>query len=105
MFQAGAIVVINGRSQERTDKARDEIYAKFGKDSGLLAVAGRWTVEWIHLIPACPCSTCHLNVTAVTGDVSILEDANALVAKTIEEFGRIDIVVNNAGECCEGAAT
>jgi NAD(P)-dependent dehydrogenase (short-subunit alcohol dehydrogenase family) len=31
------------------------------------------------------------------GDVSDPDDANALVAKAIDSFGRIDIVVNNAG--------
>ena len=40
LFQAGAKVIINGRTQERADKARDEMYAQFGKTDGLLAVAG-----------------------------------------------------------------
>jgi NAD(P)-dependent dehydrogenase (short-subunit alcohol dehydrogenase family) len=31
------------------------------------------------------------------GDVSVAADADALVARTIERFGRIDILINNAG--------
>lgn len=39
--------------------------------------------------------------TAVTiqGDVGIRADAEALVAGTVERFGRVDVLVNNAGIC------
>lgn len=37
------------------------------------------------------------NAIAVACDVSKRADIDALVAKTVEAFGRIDIVVNNAG--------
>src|SRR3954452_19047165 len=33
----------------------------------------------------------------VQGDVAVLEDAQRLVAETIERFGRLDVLVNNAG--------
>lgn len=36
-------------------------------------------------------------VTAVTGDVSKMEDAVAIVDKALEVYGRLDILVNNAG--------
>ena len=36
-------------------------------------------------------------VLVVPTDVSKVEDANNLVAKTVEAFGRVDILVNNAG--------
>ncbi len=36
-------------------------------------------------------------VLAVVTDISKPEDANNLVAKTIEAFGKVDILVNNAG--------
>lgn len=36
---------------------------------------------------------------AVKVDVSCSEDIDALIGRTIKEFGRIDIVVNNAGIC------
>ncbi|HYM90030.1 MAG TPA: SDR family NAD(P)-dependent oxidoreductase, partial [bacterium] len=36
-------------------------------------------------------------VRAVPGDVSQAEEAEAVVARTLEEFGRVDILINNAG--------
>jgi 3-oxoacyl-[acyl-carrier protein] reductase len=33
----------------------------------------------------------------VAGDVSVLEDARRLVFETVSAFGRLDIIVNNAG--------
>src|SRR6187402_3437112 len=38
----------------------------------------------------------------VRGDVSVEEDHVALVARTIEHFGRLDLVFNNAGVALEG---
>ena len=34
----------------------------------------------------------------VQGDVSVLDDAQRLVRETVERFGRLDLLVNNAGE-------
>lgn len=39
---------------------------------------------------------------AVPGDVSVLEDCTRLVQKTIGHFGRLDLVINNAGISAEG---
>lgn len=39
----------------------------------------------------------HENALYVTGDVSKAEDAHQMVKKTIEAFGRLDILINNAG--------
>ena len=33
----------------------------------------------------------------VQGDVAVLEDAQRLVAETVDHFGRLDVLVNNAG--------
>ena len=33
----------------------------------------------------------------VQGDVAVLDDAQRLVAETVERFGRLDVLVNNAG--------
>lgn len=38
-----------------------------------------------------------MQVLAVQADVSKQEDIKSMVAKTIEKFGRIDVLVNNAG--------
>jgi 2-hydroxycyclohexanecarboxyl-CoA dehydrogenase len=63
----GATVVVNGRSKERAEERIDEIVSAGG------------TAEFIE------------------GDVSALEDMQRLAALTVERFGRIDIVVPNAG--------
>ena len=70
LFQAGAKVVINGRTQTRAVLSREEIYLKTSRNSGLLAMEG---------------------------DMSSPTDAKHVVDQTITEFGRIDIIVNNAG--------
>jgi 3-oxoacyl-[acyl-carrier protein] reductase len=41
-------------------------------------------------------------VLPVRADVSKIEDLKALVKKTVERFGRLDILINNAGEAPRG---
>jgi NAD(P)-dependent dehydrogenase (short-subunit alcohol dehydrogenase family) len=36
-------------------------------------------------------------VLAMTSDVTLPEDCNTLVSKTVSEFGQVDILINNAG--------
>lgn len=68
--QSGATVIVNGRNQERTEKAVDDIASVLGDRSRL---------------------------HAIHGDVGNLEDAQRIIDETIARFGKIDIVVNNAG--------
>lgn len=68
----GASVVLNGRNQERLTKAENEIKALGGK------------------------------VLAVCCDVSNHKQAKELVDKTIETFGKLDILINNAGVSMRG---
>src|SRR5438309_1178934 len=42
---------------------------------------------------------------AIRADVSSPEDMQATVASSIEEFGRIDVLVNNAGFALSGPVT
>ena len=63
----GANVVITSRSQERLDAAAETMRDKSGG-----------------------------TILAVAGDVRSYEEVEAVVAKTVEEFGGIDIVLNGA---------
>lgn len=63
----GASVVVTSRTQEEIDATRDEIIAAGGK------------------------------ALSVTADVSEPDDVKAVVERTLGEYGRIDIVVANAG--------
>jgi NAD(P)-dependent dehydrogenase (short-subunit alcohol dehydrogenase family) len=63
----GAKVVISGRRDAENKKVVDEIAAKGGE------------------------------ITAVQGDVSRQEDCKKIVEETVKKYGRIDVLVNNAG--------
>ena len=63
----GANVVVNGRTVEKIRKVCNEIHENGGK------------------------------AISAQGDVSKKEDMDQIVKKTIDEFGRIDILINNAG--------
>jgi 7-alpha-hydroxysteroid dehydrogenase len=67
LAEAGADVVCAARTQADIDAVADEVYAR-----------GR-------------------RALAVTTDVTITAQLENLVARTAEEFGRIDVLVNNAG--------
>jgi short-subunit dehydrogenase len=72
LAKLGAAVVINGRNSERLQQARDEI-----------------SQQQDHVLSIC----C---------DVSTQEGSEQLIRKTIERFGRIDILVNNVGVSMRG---
>src|SRR5450432_1892162 len=67
LAEAGADVAITARTKEQLDAVADDIRG-FGRKA-----------------------------LVVTSDVSELESLDALVKQTVSEFGRLDIVVNNAG--------
>jgi len=72
MAKRGAKVVLNGRNKERLQKTL-EGFQKEGYP-----------------------------MIAVSGDVSIMEDCQKLVTKTIEQFGKLDVIINNAGLSMKG---
>jgi 2-deoxy-D-gluconate 3-dehydrogenase len=67
LAEAGAAVVLADRRSDRLDVARERLAAAGG------------------------------TVAAVTGDVSVEADVDRLVATAVERFGRLDVLVNNAG--------
>jgi 3-oxoacyl-[acyl-carrier protein] reductase len=68
MAQEGANLVICSRNAEELERAAKEISAASG-----------------------------VEVLAVTGDLSQLSDIQTLVKRTVDHFGRLDILVNNSG--------
>lgn len=72
LAKQGAKIVINGRNEGRLFQARD-----------LLESAGA-------------------DVLAIPGDVTNLEDCKKIVDGTIARFGKIDLLINNAGTSMRG---
>jgi short-subunit dehydrogenase len=70
--ERGAGIVLNGRNEQKLESTR-----------GALAEQG-------------------LRVVAVPGDVSNYEDCRRLVRRAVDHFGKIDILINNAGLAMEG---
>lgn len=68
----GAKVVLNGRNEERLQNTK-----KLLLDKGYEAIA-------------------------VQGDVSSYEDCQRLIDETVRQFGKIDILINNAGKSSRG---
>ena len=65
--RAGAAVVVASRKQERLDAVAAQIVGMGGR------------------------------ALAVAADITVPEEVEALIARTVAEFGRLDIMVNNAG--------
>jgi NAD(P)-dependent dehydrogenase (short-subunit alcohol dehydrogenase family) len=73
MAGQGATVVLNGRNRERLEETRKSL-----EESGC-------------------------RVLAVPGDVTSPEESNYVIDETIKTFGRIDVLINNAGIIMRGA--
>ncbi|MFK7808223.1 MAG: SDR family oxidoreductase [Saprospiraceae bacterium] len=75
LLNKGAKVVLNARNKERLNKTFAELQS-----------AGH-------------------PVIAIAGDVSKVEDCEHLATETIKAFGKIDVLINNAGISMEGEVT
>jgi len=67
----------------------------FGRCGAKVVMAARSLEKMQALV--CEVSENQDNVLCVRCDVTVEEDCRELVAKTIEKYGRIDVLVNNAG--------
>ena len=72
MLEQGAKVVLNGRNIERLQKC----YSHFKQQE--------------------------LPVIAVPGDVAKMQDCQQLIKQTLQAFGRVDVLINNAGISMQG---
>jgi NAD(P)-dependent dehydrogenase (short-subunit alcohol dehydrogenase family) len=72
LARRGAVVVLNGRNTIRLENTRKEMEKK------------------------------GYTVFGIAGDVTLIKDSKNLIEKTIERFGTIDILINNAGIVSRG---
>lgn len=85
------VVIITGA----TSGIGKALAIEFGKRGSRVVINGR-RAEELQLV-AQQLINNGVETLAVVGDVSIEEDTKALVDKTIERFGKIDVLINNAG--------
>ncbi len=76
-----------------------EIAKAFGEEGYAVMLSGR--NEEVLMKVKSELESSGLKVSACKADISKAEDANKLVACTLEQFGRIDTLVNNAGVTCD----
>jgi short-subunit dehydrogenase len=68
---------------------------EFGKNGAQIVITGRDVAKLKDT--AAELAAANIECRIVKGDVGILEDAMRAVADTIAAFGRIDVLINNAG--------
>lgn len=93
----GRVAIVTGASR---GLGRSSVTALAAEGAKVVAVA-RTTEALESLVAECPAGS----VVAVTCDMKDREQVASLPAKAIEAFGRIDIVVNNAGIAPAGRFT
>ena len=88
---SGKVSIVTG-ANSGIGKRTAEIFADEGSD--LVLVARR--LEKLKEVEA-ECAAKGVKVISVSADVSIYEDCQKVVKETIDAFGKIDVLVNNAG--------
>ena len=73
LAERGACLAINGRSEDSLKRTEDDIRTKDAR------------------------------VIAVRGDVGVAQESRALIEACVKEFGRMDVLINNAGISLRGA--
>lgn len=87
----GKVSIVTG-ANSGIGKRTAELFAEEGSD--LVLVARR--LDKLKEVEAY-CAAQGVKVISVSADVSIYEDCQRVVRETIDTFGRIDVLVNNAG--------
>src|SRR6056300_1443577 len=72
MARQGATIMLNGRNRQKLSNVEKELRLK------------------------------GMNVNSFCGDITNIENAEKLIDKTIESFGKLDVLINNAGVSMRG---
>ena len=90
MFNGKVIIITGGSSG--IGKA---LAFELGRMGGSIVITGRREKELFDVAHSLQMKK--IKVLALVSDVSIQSNTNEVVQQTIEKFGRIDILINNAG--------
>ena len=93
MEAKGKVVIVTGASSGIGEATARE----FAKEGSKVVLAARRVDRLEALAKEIDAMNTGAQALVVQSDLSKLEDIQALITKTLERFGRIDVLVNNAG--------
>ena len=93
MEAKGKVVIVTGASSGIGEATARE----FAKEGSKVVLAARRVDRLEALAKEIDAMNTGAQALVVQADLSKLEDIQSLITKTIEKFGRIDVLVNNAG--------
>ena len=89
----GRVVIVTGASSGIGEAAARE----FGREGAKVVLAARRVERLQSLAQEINAMNTGAETLVVQADLSRLEDIQSMIAQTLERFGRIDVLVNNAG--------
>ena len=93
MDPKGKVVIVTGASSGIGEATARQ----FGREGSRVVLAARRVDKLEALANEIKGMSAGADVLVVQADLSKLEDIQSLIQKTLEKFGRIDVLVNNAG--------